>query len=194
VAGGGWRSAPRVLPAAVPRACRAAWAGTNRWLPEEEPIVEQVKIFKKYANRRLYDTEQSKYVTINEVADFIKAGRQVQVLDAKTNEDVTAFILTQVVLEAARRQNVLLPVPVLELVIRYGDNLLGEFFEKYFQLTLKNYLAYKSAFDQQFKTWLDLGMDVTDFSKKSLVDMAPYQSFLDFIGETAAAQKGKKRK
>ena len=156
--------------------------------------MEQVKIFKKYANRRLYDTEESKYVTINEVADFIKAGRQVQVLDAKSREDVTAFILTQVVLESARGQNVLLPVPVLELVIRYGDNLLGEFFEKYFQLTLKNYLAYKSAFDQQFKTWLDLGMDVTDISKKPLVDMAPFKSFLDFIGETASTEEDKNRK
>jgi polyhydroxyalkanoate synthesis repressor PhaR len=153
--------------------------------------VEQLKIFKKYANRRLYDTEESKYVTITEVADFIKAGRQVQVLDAKTQEDVTAFILTQVVLESARKQNVLLPAPALHLVIRYGDNLLGEFFEKYFQLTLKNYLAYKSAFDQQFKTWLELGMDMTDFSKKSLVDMAPFKSFLDFVAETESAQEGK---
>lgn len=156
--------------------------------------MEQLKIFKKYANRRLYDTEESKYVTITEVADFIKAGRQVQVLDAKTQEDVTAFILTQVVLESARQQNVLLPVPVLHLVIRYGDNLLGEFFEKYFQLTLKNYLAYKSAFDQQFKAWLDLGADMTDFPKKSLVDMAPFKSFLDLIGETAPAEEGKTRK
>jgi polyhydroxyalkanoate synthesis repressor PhaR len=156
--------------------------------------VKQVKIFKKYANRRLYDTEESKYVTITEVADVIKTGRQVQVLDARTQEDVTAFILTQVVLEAARQQSALLPVPVLHLVIRYGDNLLGEFFEKYFQITLKNYLAYKNAFDQQFKTWLDLGMDVTDFSKKSLGDMTPFQSFLDFLGENASAGENKNEK
>lgn len=157
-------------------------------------MVKQVKIFKKYANRRLYDTEESRYVTITEVADIIKAGRQVQVLDAKTREDVTAFILTQVLLEAARRQNVLLPAPVLHLVIRYGDNLLGEFFEKYFQLTLKNYLAYKNAFDQQFKTWLDMGMDMTDFSKKSLTEMAPFKSFLDFVGENASADENENQK
>ena len=58
-------------------------------------------ILKKYANRRLYDTERSAYVTLNEVAELIKTGRQVEVIDAKTKEDVTAFILTQILLEEA---------------------------------------------------------------------------------------------
>ena len=56
---------------------------------------------------------------------------------------VTAFILTQIVLEAAKRRNSLLPVSVLHLIIRYGDNALGEFFEKYFQKTIHNYIETK---------------------------------------------------
>ncbi len=63
---------------------------------------------KKYANRRLYDTEKSRYVTLNEVAELIKKGRKVEVRDAKTKENVTAFILTQIVLEEAKKKNVLL--------------------------------------------------------------------------------------
>ncbi len=52
-------------------------------------------LLKKYTNRRLYDTEQSKYVTLSEVAELIRADQQGEVVDAKTKEDVTAFILTQ---------------------------------------------------------------------------------------------------
>ncbi len=151
--------------------------------------MTDIRIFKKYANRRLYDTVQSKYVTLAEVADMIKAGTSVQVLDAKSAEDVTASILTQVILDEARRENALLPVPVLHLIIRYGDNLLAEFFEKYFQLTLKNYLAYKDAFDQQFRAWLNLGKDMTDFSKANMPEMAPFKSFFSFPGGNADAEK-----
>ena len=95
-------------------------------------MAEKV-VLKKYANRRLYDTEKSAYVTLNQVADLIREGRQVEVIDAKTKEDVTAFILTQIILEASRKKNVLLPVPLLHLIIQYGENVLEEFFEKYLQ-------------------------------------------------------------
>jgi len=62
-----------------------------------EPLV-----FKKYANRRLYDTEKSAYVTLSELGDIIRSGRRVEVRDAQTKEDVTAFILTQIILEEAK--------------------------------------------------------------------------------------------
>lgn len=118
-------------------------------------------VLKKYSNRRLYDTRNSRYVTLEDVSTMIRSGEQVRIQDASTGEDVTAFILTQVVLEAARRRNSLLPVPVLHMIIRYGDNVLGEFFEKYFQKTIQNYIETKKAFDQQFGQWLDMGMDMS---------------------------------
>ena len=124
--------------------------------------MEQVKIFKKYANRRIYDTEISRYVTVGEVAQRIRQGRSVQVLDAKTGEDVTAFILTQIVLEEAKNQNALLPVPLLHLIIRYWDNVLTEFFETYLQQIIRNYVAYKQSVDDQFRRWLELGMGMTE--------------------------------
>ena len=71
-------------------------------------------MLKKYSNRRLYDTRNSRYVTLEDVAKVIRSGEQVQIQDATTGEDVTAFILTQIVLEAAKRKNSLLPVPVLD--------------------------------------------------------------------------------
>jgi polyhydroxyalkanoate synthesis repressor PhaR len=134
-------------------------------------------ILKKYANRRLYDTVQSAYVTLDEVAEMIKAGKEVCALDAKTKEDVTGFVLTQIVLEKARKKNALLPVPLLQMVIRYGDNILSEFFDSYLALVVRNYLAYKSKADEQFKKWLNFGMDLSEMAQRSVTDLSPFQFF-----------------
>lgn len=136
-----------------------------------------VIVLKKYANRRLYDTEKSVYVTLDQVAERIREGNRIQAIDARTGEDVTDFILTQIVLERARQKNALLPSPLLHMIIRYGDNLLGEFFEKYLEQTIKNYLVYKSRVDEQFRRWLDFGMDITDLGRKSMTGMSPFQFF-----------------
>ncbi len=74
-------------------------------------------VLKKYSNRRFYDTERNAYVTLNHVGDLIRQGRQVEVNDASTQEDVTAFVLTQIVLEEAKKKNLLLPVSLLHLSI-----------------------------------------------------------------------------
>ena len=114
-------------------------------------------MIKKYNNRRLYDTEKNAYVTLAALAEMIKEGRQIEVVDAQTKEDVTAFTLTQIILEEAKKKNFLLPVPLLHLMIQFGETVLSEFFEKYLQQVVKNYLAYKSSVDTQFSKWLDLG-------------------------------------
>lgn len=156
-------------------------------------MAEKV-LLKKYANRRLYDTEKSTYVTLNQVADMIKHGRKVEVIDAKTKEDVTAFILHEIILEEARMKNGLLPVSLLHLIIQYGGNILSEFFEKYLEQTLKNYLSYKTAFDEQFRKWLDLGMDLSDTAQKTMTDLlTPYKSLFDLFPDSAEKQEEMKK-
>ena len=141
-------------------------------------MTEKV-VFKKYANRRVYNTEKSAYVTLNEVADIIRQGRQVMVLDVKTKEDVTEFILTQIILEEARKKNALLPVPLLHLVIQFGDNILGEFFGKYLQQIVQSYLSHKSGYDEQFNQWLKLGMNLSEMAQKTATEISPLKSFFD---------------
>jgi len=140
-------------------------------------MAEQI-VLKKYANRRIYDTEKSAYITLERVGELIRGGRQVSVIDAKTSEDVTAFILSQIIVEEAKNRNILLPVPFLHLVIQHGG-VLGEFFEKYLDVTIKNYLLYKSAFDEQFKRWLDVGLNFSSIAGKTLPIATPWQSLLD---------------
>ena len=139
--------------------------------------MDETVILKKYANRRLYDTEKSVYVTLDQVTEMVKAGRQIQVLDAKTQEDVTAFVLTQIVLEQAKSRDLLLPVPVLHLIIRYGDNILGEFFDRYLQPILQNYMTQKKAFERHFQQWAGVGSEFTEMARKAAEGFAPFHPF-----------------
>ena len=136
-------------------------------------------VLKKYANRRLYDTEKSRYVTLSQVSDYIHGGRQVSIFDAKTEEDVTAFILTQIVLEEAKNKNALLPAPLLHIIIRYGDNLLGEFFEKYFQQIFENFVSHKKAMDGQFQQWVEMGLNMSKTAQKGFASINPFQNIFD---------------
>jgi polyhydroxyalkanoate synthesis repressor PhaR len=101
-------------------------------------------LVKKYGNRRLYDTEGSRYVTLEELAAKIKAGSDARVIDAKTGEDLTQSTLTQIILES-RGAARLLPVPLLVQLIRLGDDALTEFFGRYVVWALDVYLQTKQA-------------------------------------------------
>ena len=130
-------------------------------------------VLKKYANRRLYDTNKSEYVTLKEVSDLIRQGIQIKVVDAKTKEDVTASILTQIILEEAKNNNTLLPEPVLHMIIQYGDNVLGEFFKNHLQKSLRNYIDSKTSVEDQYDKWLDMGRDMSDMAQQTLKNMPP---------------------
>lgn len=140
-------------------------------------------LIKKYPNRRLYDTETSKYVTLKQVGDMIREGTIVEVVDVTTKEDVTSFILNQILLEEAKNKNILLPSPLLHLVIQYGDNILSEFFEKYLQKTIETYVTQKALFDDQFKRIMGFGFDFSEMAQKNMEDFGQFNSFFKFFGK-----------
>ncbi len=148
-------------------------------------------VLKKYANRRLYDTHKSAYVTLAEVADSIRQGKSVSAFDAKTKEDVTAFVLTQIVLEEAKNKNALLPVPLLHIIIRYGENVLQDFFNNYLEQTINAYLTYKRQADEQFQKWLDVGMDISGMAQESISRLNPFQTIFDQFRGTKPPSEGK---
>ena len=101
-------------------------------------------IVKKYSNRRLYDTEQSRYITQEELAEKIRLGADVRVIDAATGDDLTQGTLAQIILES-RGASRLLPVPLLVQLIRMGDDSLAEFFGRYMSGALDLYLHAKEG-------------------------------------------------
>jgi polyhydroxyalkanoate synthesis repressor PhaR len=79
---------------------------------------------KKYANRRLYNTESSSYITLDHLAQMTRAGRDFRVVDAKTDDDITHNVLTQIIMEEEGRGQTLLPVSFLrQLIALYGDSM-----------------------------------------------------------------------
>ncbi len=102
-----------------------------------------VTTIKKYTNRRLYDTDDSRYITLDELTERIKKGIDVRVVDAKTNDDLTQATLVQIVLETKAAR--LLPVPLLARLIRMQDDALGDFFSRYVSTALEMYLTAKSG-------------------------------------------------
>jgi polyhydroxyalkanoate synthesis repressor PhaR len=95
---------------------------------------------KKYGNRRLYDTGESCYITLEDLAACIAEGQDVEVVDARTGQDITQATLAQIILES-RGAARLLPVPLLKQLIRMGDDALGEFFGRYMTWALEVYLT-----------------------------------------------------
>lgn len=141
--------------------------------------MENIILIKKYPNRRLYDTQASSYITIHDVAELIKEGNRVEVRDVTSDEDVTALVLTQIIMNKAKNNQEVLPVSLLHLAIQFGENELHEFFDKYLEKTMENYLVYRKAMDEQVSSYLDMGLDFSSLAKKTINDMKSMNIFAD---------------
>src|SRR5690348_17552316 len=78
---------------------------------------------KKYANRRLYDTESSAYITLDRLAQMVREGREFEVVDAKTGEDITRQVLTQIIVDEESRGSTMLPINFLKQLDRKSTRL-----------------------------------------------------------------------
>jgi polyhydroxyalkanoate synthesis repressor PhaR len=98
-------------------------SNTNRAVPEEVAASQPV-VVKKYANRRLYNTETSSYITLDNLADMVRTGRDFVVYDAKSGDDITRGVLTQIIVEEESKGRALLPTTFLrQLIGFYGDSM-----------------------------------------------------------------------
>ena len=103
-------------------------------------------VIKKYANRRLYDTSTSQYVTLDYLRDLVKKGTQFQVIDAKSGEDLTRGVLAQIIFEEESRGANLLPVDFLrQLIGFYGDSL-QSVVPGYLQMSMNSFAQQQEEF------------------------------------------------
>ena len=107
-------------------------------------------IIKKYANRRLYDTESSSYITLDRLAEMVREGREFEVVDAKTGDDITRQVLTQIIVEEEARGSTMLPVNFLkQLIGLYGNSMQGmvpQYLEAAMDAFQRNQSAMRDAF------------------------------------------------
>jgi polyhydroxyalkanoate synthesis repressor PhaR len=97
-----------------------------RIVPDPKPAEALPVVVKKYANRRLYNTESSSYITLDNLAEMVRQGRNFVVYDAKTSEDITRGVLTQIIVEEEGKGKAMLPTAFLrQLIGFYGDSVQG---------------------------------------------------------------------
>jgi polyhydroxyalkanoate synthesis repressor PhaR len=84
------------------------------------------RLVKRYSNRKLYDTGDSRYVTLEEIARWIRAGEEAQIVDNESGEDLTAVTFAQIILESERKKSNLLPIRMLRELIQHGEEAWGE--------------------------------------------------------------------
>lgn len=97
-------------------------------------------IIKKYANRRLYNTETSVYITLDELRELVKAGRAFMVQDAKTGEDLTRQALAQIIFEQETKGIAMLPTEFLRNIISFYDDSMGEVLQHYLTASMSTFM------------------------------------------------------
>ena len=99
-------------------------AGAEAPADRKEP-----KIIKRYTNRKLYDTVESRYVTLDEIAQMIKAGAEVKIIDNRSKEDLTSVTLAQIIFEEEKKRSQM-PLGVLREIIRHGGEAVAGFYQE----------------------------------------------------------------
>lgn len=132
-------------------------------------------VIRKYANRRMYNTASGKYVNLQEIAGLIRGGAELQVIDAKTREDLTRVVLTQIILEDAKDQPTGLPLELLRQLIVASDRAGREFIMWYL----------KSAFDAYHRVQDTIQ---TGFHEARAAALSPLHLVQNLLGATAARE------
>jgi polyhydroxyalkanoate synthesis repressor PhaR len=120
--------------------------------PQTQAPKKEAVVIKKYANRRLYNTETSTYVTLEDLAKMVRGDRDFVVYDAKNGDDLTHAVLTQIIVEQESREGgqALLPIPFLRQLIRFYDDSIARMVPSYLQFSLEHLVKEQSRFREQF--------------------------------------------
>ena len=142
---------------------------------------------KKYPNRRYYDATHSRHLTLEEIRALIQQGYDIHVIDARTSADITAQVLTQIILELDTPKLDSLPVPLLVRLIRVNDQLVKDFIEKYFNQALKSFLDYQRQVEEQIRRTHGLPTVFPSVSAWTKAMLQPFASAFDAGGVEAPA-------
>jgi polyhydroxyalkanoate synthesis repressor PhaR len=118
-------------------------------LSGEQAATANAVVIKKYANRRLYNTATSTYVTLDDLSDMVKKGTDFVVYDAKTGEEITRSVLTQIIFEEESKGQNLLPIRFLRQLIRFYGDSMQAFVPGYLEMSLESLTKEQDKLHQQ---------------------------------------------
>ncbi|MGF1561866.1 MAG: polyhydroxyalkanoate synthesis repressor PhaR [Geminicoccaceae bacterium] len=153
-----------------------------------------IAVVKKYANRRLYNTATSSYVTLDELCRMVRQGEEFVVYDAKTSEDITRSVLTQIILEEDGKGRNLLPISFLRSLIGYYDDSLRAFLPRYLELSMENFARNQDTIRQYIEGTFGRVFPMAQFEEMARINMAMFQKaariFSPFPVESGEAIEG----
>ena len=135
----------------------------------------RVAVVKKYANRRLYNTATSSYVTLDELSKMVRQGEEFVVYDAKSGEDLTRSVLTQIILEEDSKGRNLLPISFLRQLISFYDNNLRAFLPRYLELSMENFMRNQEQIGRYIEGTFGSFFPVGQFEDMARQNMALFQ-------------------
>ncbi|MDD2861697.1 MAG: polyhydroxyalkanoate synthesis repressor PhaR [Acidiphilium sp.] len=157
-------------------------------------------VIKKYANRRLYNTESSSYITLETLSEMVRAGRDFVVYDAKTSEDITRSVLTQIIVEEENKvgQSMLPTTFLRQLIGLYGDNMQGmvpRYLESAMTQFSRQQAQMRAAMQQTMGSFLPPGMEEIGRQNMAMMEramslFAPFATRPEAGGATAGADAG----
>jgi polyhydroxyalkanoate synthesis repressor PhaR len=154
---------------------------------EEQSKSKSAIVIKKYANRRLYNTSTSTYVTLEDLALMVKAGTDFQVFDAKTGEDLTRSVLTQIIFEEENKgAQTLLPVNFLrQLISVYGDSMQG-LVPGYLEFSLDNLMKEQDKLRKQMLDAVGVGDSFKGMEDQAKRNMALFNDAMKMFNPFAS--------
>lgn len=158
---------------------------------EKADIVDEPIIIKKYANRRLYNTAKSSYVTLDHLAQMVREGQDFVVNDAKTGEDITRGVLAQIIFEEEAKGPTMLPANFLRQLIRlYGDTLQG-FVPGYLDASMETFAKNQGRMREQVRQAFEANPALANFEALARTNMEWFENAMRmFAPFTAGMQKG----
>jgi polyhydroxyalkanoate synthesis repressor PhaR len=122
-------------------------------------------IIKKYANRRLYNTQTSSYVTLEHLCDMVKEGVEFEVRDARTGEDITRQVLAQIIFDEENKGQHLLPIQFLRQLIRFYGDSLQSFVPSYLEMSMESFTKSQQEMREKFADALGGKLGFKDFEQ-----------------------------
>ncbi|TVQ34051.1 MAG: polyhydroxyalkanoate synthesis repressor PhaR [Geminicoccaceae bacterium] len=147
-------------------------------------------VVKKYANRRLYNTSSSSYVTLEELALLLRAGKDFVVFDAKSGEEITRSVLTQIILEEDSKGRNLLPVGLLRQLIGFYDDNMQSFLPRYLEMSMEHYMQNQEQMQRYFEGTMGRFFPVGQLNDMTRQNMALWQQAASMFAPFPSAKGG----
>ena len=160
-------------------------------MSEKESEAAGPIIIKKYANRRLYNTQTSSYVTLDHLCEMVKEGTEFEVRDARTGADITRQVLAQIIFDEENKGQHLLPIQFLRQLIRFYGDSLQTFVPSYLEMSMESFTRNQQEMREKFADALGGKLGYKDFEQMTRNNIQMFERAMKMFTPFAGGMGGK---